>query len=59
MEREIFPKLLDEGARLQGVVDDGYWLDLGNPLAFVKGSADLVRGIAPSRRFRGTQGTSS
>ena len=31
-----------------GVVDEGYWLDLGTPLAFAKGSADLVRGIAPS-----------
>ena len=41
VEREIFPKLLTAGARLQGVVDEGYWLDLGNPLAFVKGSADL------------------
>ncbi len=48
VEREVFPGLLAGGARLQGVVDDGYWLDLGNPLAFVQGSADLVRGIAPS-----------
>ena len=56
VEREIFPKLLAEGARLQGVVDDGYWLDLGNPLAFVKGSADLVRGIAPSPAVPGHTG---
>ena len=39
-----------------GVVDDGYWLDLGTPLAFAKGSADLVRGIAPSPLLTGRTG---
>jgi mannose-1-phosphate guanylyltransferase len=56
VERETFPRLLAEGALLQGVVDDGYWLDLGNPLAFVQGSADLVRGIAPSPAVPGPTG---
>ena len=48
VERETFPHLLASGARLVGVVDEGYWLDLGTPLAFVTGSCDLVRGVAPS-----------
>ncbi|MCO1580186.1 NDP-sugar synthase [Crossiella sp. SN42] len=48
VERETFPGLLERGARLQGHVDSSYWLDLGTPAAFVKGSADLVRGLAPS-----------
>lgn len=48
VERETFPGLLAAGAKVIGVVDDGYWLDLGTPLAFVQGSKDLVRGIAPS-----------
>ena len=48
VERETFPKLLSEGAKVIGVVDEGYWLDLGTPLAFAKGSADLVLGLAPS-----------
>ncbi len=56
VERETFPKLLAAGARLQGVVDDGYWLDLGNPLAFVRGSADLVLGKAPSPAVPGPTG---
>jgi mannose-1-phosphate guanylyltransferase len=47
VERETFPGLLAEGAVLQGVIDDSYWLDLGTPWDFVRGSADLVRGIAP------------
>ncbi|MGI5504728.1 sugar phosphate nucleotidyltransferase [Lentzea sp. CA-135723] len=48
VERETFPGLLSEGRRLQGHVDATYWLDLGKPEAFVQGSADLVRGVAPS-----------
>jgi mannose-1-phosphate guanylyltransferase len=48
VERETFPGLLAEGAHLQGMVDSAYWLDLGTPQAFVRGSADLVLGRAPS-----------
>jgi mannose-1-phosphate guanylyltransferase len=48
VERETFPGLLAEGAHLQGMVDSTYWLDLGTPQAFVRGSADLVLGRAQS-----------
>jgi len=48
VERETFPGLLAAGAMVTGVVDRGYWLDLGTPLAFARGSADLVLGHAPS-----------
>ena len=48
VERETFPGLLSSGARVSGVVDTGYWLDLGTPLSFVQGSRDLVLGRAPS-----------
>ena len=48
VERETFPGLLAAGARVQGYVDASYWLDLGTPAAFVQGSADLVRGVAPT-----------
>lgn len=48
VERQTFPELLSSGARVSGVVDDGYWLDLGTPLSFVQGSRDLVLGRAPS-----------
>ncbi|MFM8896007.1 MAG: sugar phosphate nucleotidyltransferase [Actinomycetales bacterium] len=48
VERETFPGLLASGAKIGGVVDPGYWLDLGTPLAFVQGSRDLVLGHAPS-----------
>lgn len=56
VERETFPKLLESNAMVLGVVDDGYWLDLGTPLAFVQGSADLVTGRAPSPAVPGPRG---
>jgi mannose-1-phosphate guanylyltransferase len=48
VERETFPGLLDAGRLLVGQLNDGYWRDFGTPADFVAGSADLVRGIAPS-----------
>jgi mannose-1-phosphate guanylyltransferase len=48
VERETFPGLLAADAMVTGVVDSGYWLDLGTPLSFVQGSCDLVLGAAPS-----------
>ncbi|PZT72097.1 MULTISPECIES: sugar phosphate nucleotidyltransferase [unclassified Streptomyces] len=58
VERETFPGLLAEGAHLQGMVDSTYWLDLGTPQAFVRGSADLVLGRAPSPAVPGRCGDS-
>ncbi|MGQ0464876.1 MAG: sugar phosphate nucleotidyltransferase [Sporichthyaceae bacterium] len=48
VERDTFPGLLAAGARVQGHLDTAYWLDLGTPAAYVKGSADLVTGTLPS-----------
>ncbi|WP_182346055.1 sugar phosphate nucleotidyltransferase [Tomitella gaofuii] len=58
VEREIFPALLAAGARVFGHVDASYWRDMGTPEDFVRGSADLVRGIAPSPALDGTRGES-
>ncbi len=56
VERETFPQLLESGALVLGYVDTSYWLDLGTPAAFVQGSADLVRGVAPSPAVPGPTG---
>ncbi|NJQ02715.1 sugar phosphate nucleotidyltransferase [Streptomyces zingiberis] len=56
VERETFPGLLEAGAHLHGMVDSTYWLDLGTPRAFVRGSADLVLGRAPSPAVPGACG---
>jgi mannose-1-phosphate guanylyltransferase len=53
VEREVFPGLLQDGLRLCGYVDSSYWRDMGTPEDFVRGSADLVRGIAPSPALGG------
>ena len=56
VEREVFPALLSDGLRVCGYVDATYWRDMGTPDDFVRGSADLVRGIAPSPALRGHRG---
>ena len=58
VEREVFPALLAEGATVRGFVDSGYWRDMGTPEDFVRGSADLVRGLAPSPALGGRRGES-
>lgn len=56
VERETFPELLAAKAPVLGWIEDAYWLDLGNPLAFAQGSRDLVKGIAPSAAVPGDAG---
>lgn len=56
VERETFPGLLADGARVMAHVDTAYWRDLGKPADFVAGSADLVRGLAPSPALPGPPG---
>ncbi|MGW6977479.1 sugar phosphate nucleotidyltransferase [Streptomyces sp. NPDC054952] len=58
VERETFPGLLTSGAKLHGVTEDTYWLDLGKPESFVQASADLVRGIVSSPAVPGPRGES-
>lgn len=58
VEREVFPALLADGVRVCGYVDATYWRDMGTPEDFVRGSADLVRGIAPSPALGGRRGES-
>ena len=58
VERETFPGLLAAAAPVYGWIDDAYWLDLGNPLAFAQGSRDLVSGRAPSAAVTGGTGAS-
>ena len=56
VERETFPGLLADGALVAGHVESSYWRDLGKPSDFVAGSADLVRGIAPTNALPGPVG---
>lgn len=56
VERETFPGLLSAGARVSGHVDNAYWRDMGTPSDLIHGSADLVRGVAPSAALPGPTG---
>jgi mannose-1-phosphate guanylyltransferase len=56
VERETFPQLLEAGRHISGYIDTTYWRDLGKPSDFVAGSADLVRGIAPTSALGGYTG---
>ena len=56
VERETFPELLASGARVSGHVDTAYWRDMGTPADLIHGSADLVRGVAPSAALPGATG---
>lgn len=44
VERETFPALIAAGQIVMGYLESAYWLDVGTPAAFVRGSCDLVRG---------------
>ena len=58
VERETFPQMVASGALVLGHVDVAYWLDLGTPAAFVRGSCDLVRGLVASPALPGPVGES-
>lgn len=56
VERETFPGLIAAGERVMGYVDAEYWLDVGTPETFVRGSCDLVRGRVASPALPGPCG---
>jgi mannose-1-phosphate guanylyltransferase len=44
IEREIFPTLIADGARVFGFTSNAYWLDLGTPEKYLQAHADLLDG---------------
>ncbi len=56
VERETFPGLIEADAVVMGYAEAAYWLDVGTPEAFVRGSCDLVLGALPSAAHGGTPG---
>jgi NDP-sugar pyrophosphorylase family protein len=43
-ERNLFPSLLASGAPVYGYEVQGYWRDLGTPIAYLSAQADLLEG---------------
>ncbi len=56
VERETFPELIASGELVLGYPDIAYWLDVGTPEAFVRGSCDLVLGTLASAALPGLPG---
>ena len=44
VERQTFPELLSEGARVFGYIDTSYWIDIGNPNALLAATKELLNG---------------
>jgi mannose-1-phosphate guanylyltransferase len=42
VERETFPQLVTNGAKVYGYLENAYWLDIGTPKALLKASIDIV-----------------
>ena len=47
VERETFPQLVSNGAKIYGFLENAYWLDIGTPKAFLKASTDIVLRTGP------------
>jgi mannose-1-phosphate guanylyltransferase len=56
VERETFPGLIADGSLVLGYAEAAYWLDVGTPQAFVRGSCDVVLGALPSPALDGAPG---
>ncbi len=49
VEDGLFPMLAATGRPMFGFVHRGYWLDIGNPQAYLQANLDLVSGALPAR----------
>lgn len=47
VERETFPQLVKDGAKIYGYLENSYWLDIGTPKALLKASKDIVLRSGP------------
>ena len=44
LEREVFPRLLAEGKKIAVYENNSYWLDIGNPRAYLQAHKDILDG---------------
>jgi mannose-1-phosphate guanylyltransferase len=44
IERDVFPALIAEDAKVEGFASEAYWLDLGTPEQYLRAHADLLAG---------------
>jgi NDP-sugar pyrophosphorylase family protein len=58
-ERDLFPRLVEEGARLFATGADGYWMDIGTPEKYLNANLDALRGAFPTPLVEGPGQTAS
>ena len=42
IERETFPRMLDEPSRLYAMASDAYWIDIGTPEKYLQAHTDVL-----------------
>jgi mannose-1-phosphate guanylyltransferase len=52
INRTAYVRLIHDGARVQGWVQNGYWGDLGAPRSLLRANLDVLEGRVPLARFR-------
>jgi NDP-sugar pyrophosphorylase family protein len=49
IERETFPRMLDNPRRLYAMASDAYWIDIGTPEKYLQAHADVLAGVLGGR----------
>jgi len=52
INRTAYVRLIHDGGKVHGFVQDGYWGDLGAPRSLLRANLDVLEGRVPLRRFR-------
>jgi mannose-1-phosphate guanylyltransferase len=45
IERETFPRMLEEPSRMYAMTSDAYWIDIGTPEKYLQAHADVLAGV--------------
>ena len=51
IERETFPRMLDQPGRLYAYPSDAYWIDIGTPEKYLQAHADVLAGCLSAEAF--------
>ncbi len=43
-ERQLYPMLLERGEKIYGYITDAYWMDIGDPVKYLKAHHDILSG---------------
>jgi NDP-sugar pyrophosphorylase family protein len=43
-ERQLYPMLLERGEKMYGYITDAYWMDIGDPVKYLKAHHDILSG---------------